>query len=71
MGRMENPEIWNRNRNRNRTNKWIIQVGEYDWNQYSSSPLCIPRKMDDDTQKKWLTKALEKGMDNTALITIT
>ena len=31
-------------------NKWMIQVGKYDWHQYSSSLLCIPRKMDDDTR---------------------
>ena len=27
--------------------------------------------MDDDARKKWVTKALEKGMNNTAAITIT
>jgi len=27
--------------------------------------------MDDNTGKKWVTKALEKGMNKTALITIT
>jgi len=27
--------------------------------------------MDDDTQKKSVTKDLEKGMNNTALITVT
>ena len=50
-GRMENPEIRirNRNRNRNRRNKRMVQVGKYDWHQYSSSLVCIPRKMDDNT----------------------
>ena len=27
--------------------------------------------MDDDARKKWVTKALEKGMNNTAAITFT
>ena len=56
-GRMENLEIWNpeseigdRNRKRNRTNKGMLQLGKYDWHQYSSSLLCIPRKMDGDSR---------------------
>ena len=39
----------NRKRNRNWRNKWMLQVGKYDSHQNSSSLLCIPRKMDDDT----------------------
>ena len=48
---MENTEIRNRIRirNRNRKNKWMIQVGKCDWHQYSSV-LCIPSKMDDNTR---------------------
>ena len=57
-GRMENLEIQNRKRKRkreqkwkqNQTNKWMLQVGKYDWHQYSSSLLCIPCKKDDDSQ---------------------
>ena len=64
---MENQEI----KNRNRTNNWMIQVGKYDWDQYSSFLLWIPCKMDDDTWKKSVTNDLEKGMNNTALVTIT
>ena len=63
FGRMENPEIRIRNRNRNRNrnrkrkrnwrNKWMLQVGKYDSHQNSSSLLCIPRKMDDDTRNSF------------------
>ena len=57
LGRMENTEIRNRNRNRNLDrnwrNKWMLQVGKYDSHQNSSSLLCIPRKVDDDTRNSF------------------
>ena len=53
LRKSRNPEsgngIWNR------TNTWMVQVGKYDWLQYYPSLLCIPRNMDDDTRKNWVT----------------
>ena len=43
----------NRKRNRNWRNKWMLQVGKYDSHQNSSSLLCIPRKVDDDTRNSF------------------
>ena len=51
-GKHGNPESGIRNgnriRNRNGTNKWMLQVGKCDSHQYSSSLFYIHRKMDDD-----------------------
>ena len=44
---------WKRKREKkwkqNQANKWMLQVGKYDWHQYSSL-LCIPCKKDDGSQ---------------------